>query len=559
MLSTNKSGISHFINELLKHGVEYFVCSPGSRNAPIVISLDEHPKMKTFVIHDERSAAFYALGMAQELKKPVAVVCTSGSAVLNYFPAVAEAFYQNIPLIIISADRPREWINHGDGQTIMQENVFGKHVKSYLEIPELLADKTKIEADLMQSFMLCNGPSKGPIHFNCPLNEPLYNTAEVEGYSSERYSYETKKGEIDLNTILPTWKDSKKIMVLIGQMNDSKSLQGLLSKLSEDSRVAVLVENTSNCFDKKFIHCIDRTLNSIKEDEKLEFEPDLLITLGGAIISKRIKQFLRSVDQLTHWRVGIDFPEMDTYRQNIKSFEISPNSFIDVLLTTETTAINSTYGFKWRQLDLKIQDKVELIKNEIPYSDLKVIELLLDYLPESSNLHMSNSSVVRYCQLFDPIHSVTYYCNRGTSGIDGSTSTAAGVSVVSANKLNVLITGDVSFLYDSNALWSEYIKSNFRIVVINNNGGGIFRIINGPEKSNQLETYFEAKHNYSAEKICDAFNVEYHALRDVDNFDAGMRDFYSESVNGRPKLIEIFTHHLKNDKVLKGFFEELRS
>jgi 2-succinyl-5-enolpyruvyl-6-hydroxy-3-cyclohexene-1-carboxylate synthase len=161
--------------------------------------------------------------------------------------------------------------------------------------------------------------------------------------------------------------------------------------------------------------------------------------------------------------------------------------------------------------------------------------------------------------LFDPIHSVTYYCNRGTSGIDGSTSTAAGVSVVSANKLNVLITGDVSFLYDSNALWSEYIKSNFRIVVINNNGGGIFRIINGPEKSNQLETYFEAKHNYSAEKICDAFNVEYHALRDVDNFDAGMRDFYFESVNGRPKLIEIFTPHLKNDKVLKGFFEELRS
>ncbi len=331
-----------------------------------------------------------------------------------------------------------------------------------------------------------------------------------------------------------------------------------LKELAADSSIAVLVENTSNLQDAKFIHCIDRTLAGIKESEIEQFQPDLLITIGGAVISKKIKKFLRDVEGLTHWRIGVEFPEMDTYRAKRKAFRVSSHSFMGSILEMKLPIHASTFGNKWKQLDYIIQDKLIGYWESCPYSDLAIFETVLDFIPEGSNLHMGNSSVVRYCQLFDPIKSITYYSNRGTSGIDGCTSTAAGVSSVSPKKCNVLLTGDVSFFYDSNALWNDYLTDNLRIILINNEGGGIFKIIEGPNLTNQLEKYFEAKHQHSAKYVAKAFGIEYSKVGTIEELEQSMEWLYADSDNGRPKLLEIFTPSDVNDKVLKDFFNSIK-
>lgn len=558
MKTTAKSGITQFIKECLNNGLNQFVCSPGSRNAPIIIALDEHPDVKTIVIHDERSAAFYALGMALELKSPVAVVCTSGSAMLNYYPAVAEAYYQSVPLVIISADRPSEWINQGDGQTIVQTGVYVNHIHSEKTISEI--ESNELIKDVNEAFDIGNGDWKGPIHFNCPLSEPLYEVKEIEYINPEVRAPKLSNFIFENNAYIENkWINSSKKLVLVGQMNLDERLKNFLIHLSGDGDVAVLVENTSNLTYSKFIDCIDRTLTNITEDEITSFQPDLLITLGGAIISKKIKQFLRESKLVENWNVGYEFPEMDTYQSLTKSFQCKPSDFIEELLKIEKPIDISNYGSKWKQKDFQVQSKIESYLPTLPFSDLKVFETVLDFMPDETNLHMSNSSVVRYCQLFNSVDSINYYCNRGTSGIDGSTSTAFGIASMSTEKLNVLITGDISFFYDSNALWNNKLPSNLKVILINNGGGGIFRFIDGPSKTDQLEDYFEAKHNFKAEHICKAFNVEYNEVNDLKELESIIQDFLNSTETGSPSLLEINTPSDLNGEVLKSYFNFIRN
>ncbi|MGB0915185.1 MAG: 2-succinyl-5-enolpyruvyl-6-hydroxy-3-cyclohexene-1-carboxylic-acid synthase [Crocinitomicaceae bacterium] len=561
MITTDKSGVRTFIEECLRYGMTHFVCSPGSRNAPIVIALDEHPEVSTIVIHDERSAGFYALGMAQQLKSPVGVVCTSGSAMLNYYPAVAEAFYQSLPLVVISADRPKEWVNHGDGQTIVQNGVYANHIRFEYTVPEFVDESIELEAlksNVKEAFKTATSGWKGPIHFNIPLSEPLYNTTEIELETNQIVRFENDKvEEILTEEFLKVWTSSKKKMIVCGQMDRNPVLMNNLSELAKDTSVALLVENTSNLTDGRFIHCIDRTLSAIGLGEFEDFQPEVLVTIGGAIVSKRIKQFLRKSDLKGHWKVGYDFPEMNTYRALTDTIEVEPNVFMSAMLSSIGVLNNSTYGNKWKQKDFINQDKLIGYFNELPYSDLTVFETILDYLPENSLLHMGNSSVVRYCQLFDPIKSINYFSNRGTSGIDGSLSTACGAALITTKKYNVMITGDVSFFYDSNALWSNYLGENLRIILINNSGGGIFKIIDGPSKTNQLDKYFLTEQNAKAKDICKAFDVQYYHADSIERIESQMSDFYNAEDGKGAKLIEIETPNDVNDQVLKNFFEYL--
>jgi len=564
MQTTNKSGISAFVNECVKHGMRHIVCSPGSRNAPLVIAFDEHPEVETFVIHDERCAAFYAMGMAQQLNAPVGITCTSGSAMLNYYPAVAEAYYQAIPLVVISADRPEEWIDQGDGQTIVQKGVYSNHIRFESTIrEEINSDFTfeELKSIIQTAFQKGNGNWKGPIHFNIPINEPLYVTIEIEKLDSARYPIKSEVYELsnsEKSLIEEIWKNSERKMILCGQLPKNPYLLQKLVDLSNDSSIAVLVENTSNLTHSAFIHCIDRTLEGITDSDIQKFNPDLLITIGGAIVSKRIKQFLRKAGVKNHWKVGFEFPEMDTYNALTNSFEVNAATFFGHILSITCEPKNSTFGAHWKQMDYISQDKIKTFFQTIPYSDLSVFETILDYIPEDSFLHMGNSSVVRYCQLFDPIKSITYFSNRGTSGIDGCTSTACGIALMSASKCNVLITGDVSFFYDSNALWSNHLPSNLRIILINNGGGGIFKIIPGPDSTAQSETFFEAKHEFKAEYICKAFGVHYTRVQTVQEIESEMEHFYLQTEDGKPKLLEISTPSDVNPIVLKDFFNTIR-
>lgn len=557
MISSNKPIVQTFVNTCVESGMEVVVCSPGSRNSPLVIAFDEHPKIECYVIHDERSAAFIAMGMAQERNQPVGVVCTSGSAMLNYYPAVAEAYYQRIPLVVISADRPEKWINQGDGQTIVQRGVYTNHIEGELHFNEE-SNQEQTRKQVIALFEQIAMHSKGPIHFNSALNEPLYETTTIDDATIPT-PIKWKKDNPQLNTHqIERIKEGiqlKKKLILVGQMPKNAYFRELLFKLAEDTSFAILVENTSNLYSLKWGHCIDRTLERISSSEEVDFAPELLITFGGAVVSKRIKAFLRKHKPLMHWKVGFDFPKMNTYEALTDSFEVSETTFMHSLLEQKSDLINSNFGALWKQTDFIAEQKaIDFVLNA-PFSDLKAIDLILDCIPENSHIHMGNSSIVRYCQLFNPIGSMTYFSNRGTSGIDGSTSTALGAALAKKDVLHVLLTGDVSFFYDSNALWNNYKVPNLRIVLINNGGGGIFNIIKGPRSSKQNAKYFEAQHSFHAEYLAKCYNVDYFHANSEETIINQINDFFAYNENGGLKIMEIDTTGIANHLILDDYFK----
>lgn len=564
MLTSSKINVQKIVNHSVALGLRHVVVSPGSRNAALIIAFNRHPKINCIVIPDERSAAFFALGMAQQTSELVGILCTSGSAPLNYYPAIAEAFYQRIPLVVFTADRPKAWINQGDGQTIVQEDLYKNHINYSVTFEDNIETQDYhwyIKRELSVAFHQAKGKSKGPIHINVAFTEPLYGQVEIKGEIEEEIiTFENPKTNLSTQQeifVEETWKKYSKKMIICGQMSPNLKLQAQLERLSEDHSVAILVENTSNLVHRNFNHCIDRSLNSISEDELENFSPDVLVYLGGAIVSKKIKAFLRKNKAAVHWKIGLDFPNMDTFQGLTHSFEIEARDFITFLNKIEKQT-QANFGLKWKQLDYLAQEKAKVyFEKEAVFSDLSVFNKILDSIPESSNLHLANSSVIRYSLLFDPISSINYWCNRGTSGIDGSTSTAAGAAFLSKEKWNTLISGDMSFFYDSNAFWNHVLSPNLRIFLINNGGGSIFKIIPGPDSTEEQNDFFVYPNTFQAEYLCKNFNIGYLKANSIEEIDEQLHDFYTFEENGRPKVMEIFTSGIENEQILKDFFKKI--
>jgi 2-succinyl-5-enolpyruvyl-6-hydroxy-3-cyclohexene-1-carboxylate synthase len=560
MRSTNKNGIALFVECCVANGMRNVVCSPGSRNAPIVIAFDEHPKIETLVIHDERCAAFYALGMSISSGLPVGMVCTSGSASLNYYPAVAEAYYQCVPIVAITADRPAEWINQGEGQSIVQEEVYKNHLRGSLTLSETL-DSEGVDSAIQNInavFQMGCGDWSGPMHFNAPLSEPLYNEVDYQELGMAEVISESEL-EFELQDDLKRiWQESERIMVLCGQMNYSVRFERLINELSQDPSVVVISESTANIQGRNIISCIDRTLARMDMSEISSYCPDLLITFGTSIISKRIKSFLRNNRTPHHWKIGFEFPDMDTYQVKTKSLEVEKSQFLFELLQNKQRLSKTNFSGRWREAYMEAKDMGDKVLVDSPYSDLAVYNSVMQWVPDDTNLHMGNSSVVRYCQLFDSISGIRYFSNRGVSGIDGCLSTCCGVAFLDPEKLNLIIIGDTSFLYDSNALWNENLNQNLRIIVVNNGGGGIFRYIEGPDKSEKREKYFEARHPYSAEYICKAFRIDYERIDNIKSLNNCLPEFLSIGNSKGPRLIEVFTPYDINDEVLRDYFKQIQ-
>jgi 2-succinyl-5-enolpyruvyl-6-hydroxy-3-cyclohexene-1-carboxylate synthase len=538
------------------------IISPGSRNAPFSIAFDEHPEIETFVVHDERSAGFIALGMAQELGETVALCCTSGSACLNYYPAVSEAYYRSVPLLVLTADRPASWINHGDGQTIVQKDVYKNHILGSLELDEDLFQQKSIELhqeELACLLQITQSNWKGPIHLNVGLNEPLYQTVEktidyTKVFQIEKAANRLIQTEMD---VIVQEINRSKVLILCGQMDTNPKLQLELMKLASFPNIVVLVENTSNMQHERFIHCIDRTLNGFDPSNEA-FKPEVLITIGGAVVSKRIKAYLRNAGIQKHYKIGAEFPEMDTYRCLTKAILVSPSDFFEQINENELSANTVNFNGKWKAVDILAKDRsLEFNSEFTSLTDLQVFQTIQDLLPEDSILHLANSSVVRYAQLFDPIPGVRYESNRGTSGIDGSTSTALGAAIVNSSKQHVLISGDISFLYDSNALWYAPFPRNFKLIVIQNYGGGIFQIIPGPADSKQREKYFEAKQAKSPAAISAAFGLKTKTVSSLDALVEFLPLFLDSSCD--VQVLEIQTDDANNAADLNRYFEFLRN
>ena len=540
------------IEYCVAYQIENVVISPGSRNAPLTIGFTSHPQIKTFSIVDERCAAFFALGIAQQTQKPVAVVCTSGSALLNYYPAVAEAFYSDIPLIVISADRPKHLIDVGDGQAIRQENVFKNHSLYNANLIEgeqyINENKQHIIAAIKTTI-----EKNGPVHINVPFDEPLYETESklsINEVVVEDVS-ETLKFNENLEKFASIWNSSAKKMVLIGDHYPNKKLQNQLSELIKDESVLVFTETISNVQHLSFINCIDKLIFPLTDDDFKTLQPDILLTLGGMIVSKKVKQLLRTNQPSHHWHIGSKNAP-DTYHCLSHHFKINDNLFFDKFLKF-SKPVSSNYQKNGLKLKLQRREKHNQFLTTAKYSDFKVFDMLFDSIPNNSQLQLGNSSIIRYSQLFDINDSLTVFCNRGTSGIDGSTSTAIGAAHI-VGEQTVFITGDISFFYDSNALWNNYIKNTFRIILINNNGGGIFKFIPGPSSTNSLD-YFITPHGLTAKQLCEMFHFEYCTAKNEDELNDELDMFYQ--IGNKPKLLEVFTPNSENDKELKRYFNYL--
>ena len=564
-------------------GIHDIVISPGSRNAPLTIGFTEDPFFNCYSIVDERCAAFFALGMAQQRQRPVAVLCTSGSALLNYYPAVAEAFYSTIPLVVISADRPFYKIDVGDGQTIRQDHVFERHIGYSANLKQDVSHATEkvkkyaprsIEGDV-------NGIQKGiqayndqelnkalnlaldqrlPVHINAPFEEPLYNKSATQVINPDIKNSQRQTTTLpDMVDFLQRWNSSERKMVLVGVNHPNALNRKFLDELAQDSSVIVFTETTSNIHHPNFFPSIDSIIAPIEKSELREqlfkaLQPDILLTFGGLVVSKKVKAFLRDYKPKQHWHID-ELRANDTFFALSHHFKTNANDFFKIF-SPNVKSVDSEYFNFWNRIKVTHETKRNEYLKDIPFSDLLAFKAIFDKVPESIQLQMANSSTIRYAQLFDGKPSVEVFCNRGTSGIDGSVSTAIGAAIANG-KQTVLITGDLSFFYDSNGLWNNYIPPNFRIILINNDGGGIFRILPGHEESAQYTTYFETTHNLNAQHLCSMYGLEYASVNDENTLNNILDNFFESSII--PKLVEIRTPRLLNNKILMGYFDFISS
>jgi 2-succinyl-5-enolpyruvyl-6-hydroxy-3-cyclohexene-1-carboxylate synthase len=367
----------------------------------------------------------------------------------------------------------------------------------------------------------------------------------------------TKRIDLEQMDVIVKEINQSKVLILCGQMEQNLKVQQELIKLASFPNIVVLVENTSNIQHERFIHCIDRTLNGFDQSNDA-FKPEILITIGGAVVSKRIKAYLRTAGILKHYKIGSEFPEMDTYRCLSKAIALAPSDFFEQINEYELTANTHNFNGKWKAVDIMAKDRsLDFTSEFSQLTDLQVFQMVQDFLPENSILHLANSSVVRYAQLFDPLPGVRYESNRGTSGIDGSTSTALGAAIVNPGKQHVLISGDISFLYDSNALWYEPFPRHFKMIVIQNYGGGIFQIIPGPADSKQREKYFEAKQTKSPAAIAQAFGRNTKIISSLEELTDFLPLFFDPS--NETQVLEIQTDDRHNAIDLERYFEFLRN
>ena len=560
-MNFSKNILAQSITDLcFKKNIKNIVISPGSRNAPLTLGFNLNPYFKTYSVVDERAAAFFALGIAQQVKFPVVLVCTSGSALLNYYPAISEAYYSNIPLVILSADRPERLLNIGDGQTINQKNIFDKNIgysenlnqndNYYLNLFGL-RDNNQDKINKALNFSI---EKQTPVHINIPFSEPLYDiTNSLSVNTINKLPGLNNQNIKNIGSFRNKWQNSIKKIILIGVSSPEILCKKSIDLLVSDSSLLVLTENTSNVYHPSFCNKIDQLIAPLTNKELKEFRPEILITIGGMIISKKIKAIFRDNKPKEHWHIGIHDAN-DTFFCLTKHFKTIPNNIISKLY--ENFNDNGTdYHNKWDLIISKRKEKHKKYLSELIYCDFKVFDYVLKSIPSNSMLQVSNSSAIRYTQLFDIDSSINVFCNRGTSGIDGSTSTAIGAASVFKSN-TVFITGDLSFFYDSNALWNNFIPTSFRIILINNKGGGIFKILTKDNNTELFKKFFETKHDLYAKDLCNMYGFEYFMSDDEDKLKNVLNDFYNQSE--KPRLLEVITDNDYNQDYLLNYFDYIK-
>ncbi|MDM1407563.1 2-succinyl-5-enolpyruvyl-6-hydroxy-3-cyclohexene-1-carboxylic-acid synthase [Myroides sp. DF42-4-2] len=526
------------------------VISPGSRNAPLTIGFTNDPFFTCYSLADERCAAFFGMGLAQQTNSPAILVCTSGSALLNYYPAVAEAFYSQTPLIVLSADRPLHKIDIGDGQTIRQQNVYHNHI---LYSANLTEEASTANDQMIQEAIHMALTQRGPVHINAPFEEPLYQTTtELTVHPTLVKPSVPTLAPVDYTKYTQAWEKAPKKLILVGSCAPDTISSEVITRLSSDGSVLFLAETLSNINHPSVINAIDRFVIPMSEADLHSLQPTILLTFGGMVVSKKIKQFLRQYRPEQHWHIDT-LRHYDTYDCLSDRIYTDPQSFLDQL-TARVQPVDSPYNNWAKELMRKRDTKHNQLLEESIFSDFTAIDFLVRHLPANSQLQVSNSAVIRYVQLIALDPTIEVFCNRGTSGIDGCTSTAIGAAIASG-KPTVLLTGDISFFYDSNALWNNYIPKNFKIILINNGGGGIFRTLPGHQENEVFNTYFETNHQHKATHLADMYGFDYVQAADMETLKKAATAFFQHS--DRPAILEVQTPTFLNDEVFKNYYRNL--
>lgn len=561
MVNTLKEICRDLASQLSARGVRFAILSPGTRNAPLIMALERHPQIRTKVVVDERSAAFMALGYAAISGEPVAIVCTSGTALLNYAPAVAEAFYRRIPLIVISADRPMEWIDQDDSQTIGQFEALGNFVKASYNLPDWQSADMLWYANrqINDALMTSLSGRKAPVHINIQLNEPLNETGET---GEEHFrSVELVEPDKTLSTAFARQLGTRlasprRIMVVAGFLPPSPQLNKALRRLAALPNFIVFTETISNLHGNEFISRIDTTLSGISREEREALAPDVVISLGGALISRFIKSYLRETKPQEHWHVGLSYTTIDCFQSLTTRIEMEPEVFFPQLASAmQPHTEPCRYADKWRIARDKAFSTHQAYIAHAPWCDLKAFSIFMPKLARGTNLQLSNGTSIRYAQLMGDCGMHRCECNRGVSGIDGSTSTAIGASLAYSTGLTVLVTGDMSAQYDIGALATHEIPASFKMIVIRNGGGGIFRFIKSTSDLPEVEKNFAATDSVRLplEQIAPAFGFRYFHAASESELLSALPEFVSEST--RPAILTIDTPAETDAEVLRNYFK----
>jgi 2-succinyl-5-enolpyruvyl-6-hydroxy-3-cyclohexene-1-carboxylate synthase len=556
-----------------RHKVTHAVVCPGSRSAPITLGLVRHPKLQVRTVSDERSAAFIALGIAQSTQRPVVLVSTSGSASYNFAPAIAEAFFQNVPLIVITADRPTEWVGQRDGQTISQRGIYGEHVKASYHLPE---DTEQPDARwsfyrmVNEALLLAKNAPVAPVHLNVPLREPLYpQVGEIIQYSHDipfvQQSEATTRASEDLTSeFVSQLHKSQRTLIVVGQELPDKKLAVVLEEFSKQWHAPIVCDINSNLHSiERAILRADTFLMGLTPSLQAQLSPELLITLGKSTLSKNLKIFLRKHKAINHWHLepGMD-RVIDPYQSMTHLVATDPIEFLQMAKPTPEQQGSADYLQQWSALERQTRSSVDSFFSKNQACEFGWVHSLLDSIPDGCHLHLSNSLSVRYANwigLRKDKKNIRVFCNRGTSGIDGCTSTAVG-HALSSDTLNILVTGDMAFFYDRNAFWHNYSIPNLRILLLNNQGGAIFGVIDGPRTLPESAEYFITRQNSSAKWMAAEFGIAYQSIEsplDEDSTRELWQNFFMPSPT--PRLLEIKSDTADAQRIFQNFKQTIKT
>jgi 2-succinyl-5-enolpyruvyl-6-hydroxy-3-cyclohexene-1-carboxylate synthase len=554
-------------------GVQQFIIAPGSRSAPLVTALARRPELALRVVIDERAAAYVALGIAQQTHKPVGLVCTSGTASLNFAPAITEAFYQQVPLLVLTADRPPEWIDQQDNQAIHQPYLYEPHILGSFAFPaEAAHPDTQWHAERMmaQAIHLTTFPVAGPVHINFPLREPIYpNAPSPESLATARKLIQLaptrpQLSEASWDELIPAWRGARRKLVVAGMHPPDERLRRALQHLGADPSVAVIADITANLYpDGTALHHSDMILGVRNPALIEQLRPDLVVNFGGQTVSKYLKQLLRQHPPHALWQLQPSGRAPDTFQSLTQILPLAAGDFLGELAQRVAGASTqkparlevASYAHAWRALEHSASHALAAFFGQCAFGEFKALYQVMGALPANSHLQVGNSMPIRYANFIAHLPNMGQMqvnANRGVSGIDGTVSTAVGAALTT-KQITTLLVGDLAFFYDRNGLWQEHLPANLRIVLLNNHGGGIFDLIEGPNKLTAplQQRFFLTPHPLTARRTAEDHGLDYFGAESEAALSACLAEFWAQ--RPRPAILEIESEIATNTQVFNQF------